>query len=58
MHEKNSFLFFNLKTIFNLELSLTQSIELRPWKENINIDVLMYILFFYFSSSSSKDRLR
>ena len=39
MHEKNSFLFFNFKTIFDLELSLIQSIELRPMKENINIDV-------------------
>ena len=37
-------LFFNSKTIFNLELSLTQAIELRPREENINIDVLMNIL--------------
>ena len=32
-------LFFNFKTIFDLELSLIQSIELRPRKENINIHV-------------------
>ena len=39
MNEKNFFLFFNFKTIFDLEFSLIQSIELKPRKENINIDV-------------------
>ena len=37
--EKILNLFINFKTIFNLELSLTQSIELRLRKENVNIDV-------------------